>query len=139
MCTSAANGLGCFFGRGLYFYPMTCTNCGVRAPYVMGTSTFNKLCIKCFYNEDANKEYKCDHPGCMQAVAEIEERILDGEVGGGASSVEGGQARNLQLTIQELQNDVAELKATVTQISQQINALSAPPAWQGESSTWAWR
>ena len=37
-----------------------------------------------------------------------------------------------------MQNDVAELKATVTQISQH-NALSAPPAWQGESSTWAWR
>ena len=106
--------MGCFFGWGLYFYLVICTNCGVRTPYVMGTPTFNKLCIKCFYNEDANKEYKCDHPGCMQAVAEIEERILNGEVGGGASSVEGAQARNLQLTIQELQNDVAELKAPVT-------------------------
>jgi outer membrane murein-binding lipoprotein Lpp len=105
----------------------------------MGTPTFNNFCIKCFYNEDMNKEYQCDHPGCMKAVAEIEERILNGEVGGGASSVEDAQARNLQLTIQELQNDVAELKATVTQLSQQINALCASPAWQGESSTWAWR
>jgi len=80
----------------------------------MGTPTFNKFCVKYFYNKDVNKEYQCDHPGCMKAVTEIEERILNGEVGGGASSVEDAQARNLQLTFQELQNYVAEIKAPVT-------------------------
>ena len=99
---------------------MICKKCRVRAPYAMGTPTMNQLCIKCYYQESENINYMCPYEGCLKAVAEIEEKILNGQVGppeiastGVASSSRDDQARNSQQTIQALKDDVAQLKETV--------------------------
>jgi hypothetical protein len=79
----------------------------------------------------------CTEEGCLKAVAEIEEKILNDQVGppeiastGGASSSRDDQARNSQQAIQALKDDVAQLKETVRGMQERIVALSAPPAWK---------
>ena len=158
LCNGAKNGPACFFARRLWQYDYKCKKCGILAPFTLATPTFNSWCIQCFYQHEDNKDEMCQHSGCKKALAQIQERIRNGDMDlsslaeapeiastGEASSTRDDQAKNLVQTIQALKDEVAELKEKVRGMQVQIEALSARPGgqdqpWQeGEWGGWLGR